>query len=258
MQRIAGGLTTVIAAVAIGVAPAIAADTLPTITRAVASGNSFSLAWTFLGKADAFTVQYSCDGGVAWQTIDMIPATQRAFSFATDQLAENCVARMAVKQDNVNSPFSEPFAPVAGPNVAPTNLQIDNNTGTISWGNTEAPGIAEYEVQSTSDEGVTWSIIGKTKAGLSGLQLPKLEPGVAYRVVAITEDGQRYASDVYRSLDEAAADAVRTGSMSPNRIALITLIGVALALLLLRLQVARRRAAKLTAGFEDFDALTRR
>ena len=230
----------------------------PVITDAVADMNALTFSWTFKGKPDWFTAQYSCDGGVQWTNVEMIPATERAWLIDTTVNADECVVRIAARTDNVNGVFSEPIAAAPGSSNAPTNVQVDLNTGTISWGNVDATDVVEYEVQASIDDGVTWTIVGRTAAGLSGLQVPELEPGTAFRVVAITKDGQRVASDIQRALDVVAADVVRTASIPRSRIFTIAAIAVVLALAIGQWAVIRRRRQQSEAGFEDFDALTRR
>ena len=230
----------------------------PVITDAVADMNALTFSWTYTGKPDWFTAQYSCDGGVQWTSVDMIPATERAWLIDTTVNADECVVRIAARTDNVNGVFSEPIAATPGSSNAPTNVQIDVASNTISWGNVAAAEVVEYEVQASIDNGVTWTIVGRTAAGLSGLQVPQLEPGTAFRVVAITKDGQRVASDIQRALDVEAADVVRTASIPRSRIFTITGIAILLALAIGQWALVRRRRQQTEAGFEDFDALTRR
>ena len=188
----------------------------------------------------------------------MIPATERTWLIDTPVNAEECVVRIAARADNVTGIFSDPIAATPGTSSAPENVQIDFNTGTISWGNVDAPDVVEYEVQSSTDDGVTWTIVGRTAAGLSGLQIPDLEPGTAFRIVAITKDGQRVASEIQRALDVEAADVVRTASIPRSRIFTIAGVAILLALAIGQWALIRRRRQASEAGFEDFDALTRR
>lgn len=239
------------------VMPALGVETSPVITRASAIDNSLSFAWTYATTPDWFTIQYSCDGGVAWTTIDNVPATLRTWMVATDVTADNCVVRIAAKTDNVNGVFSEPIAPNVSGSFAPTAITLDASTNSVSWDASAADNIAKYEVQSSTDEGVTWNVIGTTDASITRLQLPSVEDGSAIRVVAITTDGQRIAGEVQRALDANAADVVRTAAIPTRRIFVLIGIAVVVGLAMGQWMVRRRRRADLNSGFEDFDAISR-
>ena len=236
---------------------AIAIETAPRITSASASANELTIAWDYVGQAQYFTAQYSCDGGVQWTTVDWLLGDVRTFTLQTETPAENCVVRIAAKIDNINTAFSEPVYPTAAQTPAPMNVQVDATTATITWEPSIATNIVGYEVQVSSDEGITWTTVGKTEGGLTGLQLPELADGAAFRVVAIATDGQRFTSEIQRALDAAAADYVRTSTMPTGRIALFVGSALVLAALTLVWLRQRRKAQGQNAGFEDFDALTR-
>lgn len=236
---------------------ASAAEDAPRLMTATASGTELTITWDYVGDAQYFTSQYSCDNGVQWTTVDWLPGDVRTFTLQTDLPAENCVVRIAAKIDNINTAFSEPVYPTAALTPAPLNVQVDATTATITWEPSVATNIVGYEVQASPDDGITWTTVGKTEGGLTGLQLPELADGAAFRVVAIATDGQRFTSEPQRALDAAAADFVRTSSIPAGRIAAFAAMALLLAAVALAWLRQRRRQQGQNAGFEDFDALTR-
>lgn len=243
---------------ALPMSTAIANTTSPEITEATSDANALTFAWSYNSKPDSFTAQYSCDGGVEWTTISMIPATERAWLIDTTVNAENCVVRIAARIDNVNGIFSDPVSPAPSSNLAPSNVVADQQTGKIFWDPSEAENIAQYEIEVSNDEGVTWTVVGKADGNITGFQMPELKLGAAFRITAITTDGQRITSDVQRVLDATAADVVRTASIPRSRVIIIGGVAIVLALIIGQWALLRRRRLQSEAGFEDFDALTRR
>ena len=235
-----------------------AATPAPVVTSASASGNTMTFEWTYNTKVDAFTVQHSCDGGVQWTTINQVPASQRIWTFDTAVTADNCVVRIAARLDNVDGIFSDPVAPAVLGSFAPVDVIVDPATGDITWTGSAATNIVAYEVQQSTDEGATWDVLATMDGDITDYANDNVTAGAAFRIVAIAADGQRFIGEIQRALDPAAADVVRTASVVQERLLIIGGVVALLALLIGMWQLRRRRTARLTHGFEDFDALTRR
>ena len=237
---------------------AVATTPAPVINSASASGNTMTFEWAYNANVDAFTIQHSCDGGVQWTTINQVPASERAWTFDTDVTADNCVVRIAARLDNVDGIFSDPFAPAVLGSFAPVDVTVDPATGDITWTGSAATNIVAYEVQQSTDEGATWEVLATIDGDITNYAGDDVTSGAAFRIVAIAADGQRFIGDVQRALDPASADLVRTASVVQERLLIIGGVIALLALLITLWQLRRRRSARLTTGFEDFDALTRR
>ena len=237
---------------------AVAATPAPVVTSASASGNTMTFEWSYNSDVDAFTVQHSCDGGVQWTTINQVPASQRIWTFDTAVTADNCVVRIAARLDNVDGIFSDPVAPAVLGSFAPVDVIVDPATGDITWTGSAATNIVAYEVQQSTDEGATWDVLATMDGDITDYANDNVTAGAAFRIVAIAADGQRFIGEIQRALDPAAADVVRTASVVQERLLIIGGVVALLALLIGMWQLRRRRTARLTHGFEDFDALTRR
>jgi hypothetical protein len=167
-------------------------------------GNTIvDLTWTdnFNGGSTVINhvIQFSTNGGTNWQTFTP-PAPVTGSSVRVTGLTNGLayVFRVATTNSVGNSGYSNvagPVTPVA-PAQAPTNLVAiaGNAQADLTWtvpANDGGSSITDYQIQSSTDGGVSWVVVADAVSTATSATLTSLVNGTSYqyRVAAITSYG---------------------------------------------------------------------
>jgi len=167
-----------------------------------------------------YLIEYSADSGVTWlpfadgvsaATTATVTGLTNGTNYVFRVIAQNAVG--------VGSP-SDPSAPVKplAPASAPTNLQVTLGTGqaVLTWGVPASAGgssIIDYRVESSIDNGLTWTTVADGVSTATTATVPGLVNGTTYRfrVAAITEIGPGTYSAPSAAVTPTAAPAAPAG-----------------------------------------------
>jgi len=167
-----------------------------------------------------YLIEYSADSGVTWLPFadGVSAATTATVTGLTNGV--NYVFRVTAQNAvGVGSP-SDPSAPVKplAPASAPTNLQVTLGTGqaVLTWGVPASAGgssITDYRVESSIDNGLTWTTVADGVSTATTATVPGLVNGTTYRfrVAAITEIGPGTYSAPSAAVTPTAAPAAPAG-----------------------------------------------
>jgi predicted phage tail protein len=173
----------------------------PTALTASALDTAVALAWAAPSSAGGaeitdYLVQYSSDSGLTWNDFSHTPAAET--SLTVDGLTNRTAYKFRVAAINRAGagPFSTLLAdatPVKSL-LAPTELSAtaEDSKLDLSWVAPVSDGpISDYQVQISSDEGLTWASFDHPVSSATSISVTSLTNGTTYvvRVAAVNQDG---------------------------------------------------------------------